>query len=211
MKIKSDFWRGFFAGWCCGLLALSLLLAVAGCQVEQPSSRAELADILPAAGDSLEAMPDTVIAGKLWHRVRHGRYTTRYRYDPPNGLSASKYDTVLAGPSYAAAKVAAVMAAEGITLPQVAAYLNTYGYDVINRAEFREWTWTPAPAGTNPIAYYVVNFRVATGTNSLRVYLPQTAGPYWIRVKAYDGTGLSGPWSYSNQSAAGALLPGVAE
>jgi hypothetical protein len=50
-----------------------------------------------------------------------------------------------------AAKVAAVMQANDITLPQVAAWLNTYGFDVINRAEFREWTWTPAPAGTNPI------------------------------------------------------------
>ena len=110
-----------------------------------------------------------------------------------------------------AAKVAAVMQANDITLPQVAAWLNTYGFDVINRAEFREWTWTPAPAGTNPIAYYVANFRVATGSNSLRIYLPQTAGPYWIRVKAYDGTGLSGPWSMTSTSGAGALLPGVAE
>jgi hypothetical protein len=110
-----------------------------------------------------------------------------------------------------AAKVALVMAANDITLPQVAAWLNTYGFDVINRAEFREWTWTPAPAGTNPIAYYVANFRVATGSNSLRVYLPQTAGPYWIRVKAYDGQGLSGPWSMTSTSAAGDLLPGVVE
>jgi hypothetical protein len=93
----------------------------------------------------------------------------------------------------------------------VAAWLNTYGFDVINRAEFREWTWTPAPAGTNPIAYYVANFRVATGSNSLRVYLPQTAGPYWIRVKAYDGQGNSGPWSMTSTSAAGDLLPGVVE
>jgi hypothetical protein len=109
------------------------------------------------------------------------------------------------------AKVAAVMQANDITLPQVAAFLATHGFDVINRAEFREWTWTPAPAGTNPIAYYVANFRVATGSNSLRVYLPQTAGPYWIRVKAYDGQGLSGPWSMTSTSAAGDLLPGVAE
>jgi len=114
-------------------------------------------------------------------------------------------------PATSAAKVAAVMAANDITLPQVAAFLATHGFDVISRAEFREWTWTPAPAGTNPIAYYVANFRVATGSNSLRVYLPQTAGPYWIRVKAYDGQGNSGPWSMTSTSVAGDLLPGVAE
>ena len=107
-------------------------------------------------------------------------------------------------------KVAAVMAANDITLPQVAAYLNTYGFDVISRTEFRRWHWSPPTTG-GPAAYYVVNFRVATGTNSLRVYLPQTAGPYWIRVKAYDGTGLSGPWSMTSTSAGGDLLPGVAE
>lgn len=113
--------------------------------------------------------------------------------------------------SAVAAKVAAVMAANDITLPQVAAYLDAYGFDVINRSEFRQWTWAPAPAGTYPIAYYIANFRVATGTNSLRVYLPQTAGPYWIRVKAYDGRGNSGPWSMTSTSGPGELLPGVAE
>lgn len=126
--------------------------------------------------------------------------------------SAAYADSVTGiAPKDSAAKVAAVMAANDITLPQVAAFLATYGFDVINRAEFREWTWTPAPAGTNPIAYYVANFRVATGSNSLRVYLPQTAGPYWIRVKAYDGQGNSGPWSMTSTSAAGDLLPGVVE
>jgi hypothetical protein len=112
--------------------------------------------------------------------------------------------------SMAAAKVAAVMAENDITLPQVAAYLNAYGFDVINRAEFRRWHWSPPPAGA-PVAYYVVNFRVAIGDTTLPVYLPQTAGPYWIRVKGYTGAGVTGPWSYSNQSAPGALLPGVAE
>lgn len=114
-------------------------------------------------------------------------------------------------PVDAAAKVAAVMAAEGITLPQVAAYLNTYGFDVIDRSRLTRWQWSPAPAGTYPVAYYVANFRVATGDTSLVVYCPVTAGPYWMRVKAYDGHGNSGPWSQSSVSGPGDLLPGVAE
>lgn len=114
-------------------------------------------------------------------------------------------------PEGSAAKVAAVMAAEGITLPQVAAYLNTYGFDVIDRSRLTRWQWSPAPAGTYPVAYYVANFRVATGDTSLVVYCPVTAGPYWMRVKAYDGHGNSGPWSQSSVSGPGDLLPGVAE
>ena len=135
----------------------------------------------------------------------------RSKLEAASDRAAAHADSVTAEQPMTAAKVAAVMQANDITLPQVAAWLNTYGFDVINRAEFREWTWTPAPTGTYPIAYYVANFRVATGSNSLRVYLPQTAGPYWIRVKAYDGQGNSGPWSMTSTSAAGDLLPGVAE
>lgn len=109
-----------------------------------------------------------------------------------------------------AAKVAAVMAAEGITLPQVASYLNTYGFDVIQRSEFRRWHWTPPTSGA-PVAYYVVNFRVAVGDTTLPIYIPQgaIACPYSIRVKGLTGQGVEGPWSYSNVSGAGALLPGV--
>ena len=109
-----------------------------------------------------------------------------------------------------AAKVAAVMAANDITLPQVASWLDTYGFDVINRAEFKRWHWSPPTTGA-PVAYYVVNFRVAIGDTTLPVYIPQTAGPYWIRVKALSGAGVSGPWSFTNQSVAGPLLPGVAD
>ena len=113
--------------------------------------------------------------------------------------------------SQVAAKVAQVMAENDITLPQVASYLNTYGFDVISRAEFKRWTWTPPTTGS-PVAYYVVNFRVATGNAALPIYLPQGsyASPYVIRVVGVDSQSRTGPWSESNQSAPGALLPGVA-
>lgn len=109
-------------------------------------------------------------------------------------------------------KVAAVMAANDITLPQVAAYLYTYGFDVISRTEFRRWHWSPPTTG-GPAAYYVVNFRVAVGDTALPIYIPQGsyAGPYWIRVVGYSGAGVAGPWSQTNVSAPGDLLPGVSE
>jgi hypothetical protein len=173
---------------------------------DRAAAHADSVTNLPEIPESSQAAKvaarDTFINGKLFHIDNDG--TGR-------PCTSDHWHRDGAARTMTAAKVAAIMAANDITLPQVAAWLNTYGFDVINRAEFREWTWTPAPAGTYPIAYYVANFRVATGSNSLRVYLPQTAGPYWIRVKAYDGQGNSGPWSMTSTSAAGDLLPGVAE
>lgn len=183
---ERGFGRGMAVGCCLGVIVLLFLISVFGCRLE-PADTALRAK-LEAASDRAAAYADSV--------------TNR-----PAIPNTSRPEQA----NVSAAKVAAVMAANDITLPQVAAWLNAYGFDVINRAEFREWTWTPAPAGTYPVAYYVANFRVATGSNSLRVYLPQTAGPYWIRVKAYDGQGNSGPWSMTSTSAAGDLLPGVTE
>ena len=117
-----------------------------------------------------------------------------------------------APPMTDAAKVAATLEANDITLPQVAAYLNVYGFDVISRTEFKRWRWTKPTTGA-PVAYYVVNFRVAVGDTTLPIYIPQGsyAGPYWIRVVGSSGAGAAGPWSETNQSAPGDLLPGVAE
>ena len=114
-------------------------------------------------------------------------------------------------PKDAATKVAAVMAANDITLPQVAAYLNTYGYDVVSRVNTLRPHWKAAPQGTYPIAYYVVNMRVAVGDTMLPIYVPTAVGPVWMRVVAYDGFGNSGPWSETTVSGAGAILPGVGE
>ncbi len=130
------------------------------------------------------------------------------RSDYPNTSTANRPE--LPDSSATANKVAAVMAANDITLPQVAAYLHAYGFDVISRTEFKRWTWTPPTTGS-PVAYYVVNFRIATGNAALPVYIPSGAyaAPYVIRVVGVDSQGRVGPWSESNQSAPGALLPGV--
>lgn len=116
-----------------------------------------------------------------------------------------------------AAKVAAVMADNGITLPQVAAYLNTYGYDVVSRANTLRVHWSPAPPGRDaqgnvvPVAYYVANVRIAVGDTAMTLYVPAAVGPVWMRLRAYDGRGVTGPWSATEVSGTGQLLPGVRE
>jgi len=132
------------------------------------------------------------------------------RSELPNTSTANRPE--LPDSSAVANKVAAAMQANDITLPQVAAYLHAYGFDVISRTEFKRWTWTPPTSGS-PVAYYVVNFRIATGNAALPIYIPSGAyaAPYVIRVVGVDSQGRVGPWSESNQSAPGDLLPGVAE
>lgn len=120
-------------------------------------------------------------------------------------------------PKDAAAEVAAVMAANDITLPQVVAFLYAYGFDVVNRSSTLRPHWSPAPPGrdaqgnTVPVAYYVANIRIAVGDTTLAIYAPQAVGPVWMRVKAYDGRGMSGVWSVDEVSGSGDLLPGVSE
>lgn len=167
------------------------LLIVAGCRMETETTAT--------------ARYDTVYAGS------RDEYLTWLRAAP--ACSAAYADSVNGiAPKDTAAKVAAVMQANDITLPQVASYLNAYGFDVLQRSEFRRWHWSPPTSGA-PVAYYIVNFRVAVGDTTLPIYIPQgaTACPYSIRVKGLTGQGVEGPWSYSNVSGAGALLPGVAE
>lgn len=132
---------------------------------------------------------------------------TASRSDVPDTSATARPEL----PADPAAKVAAVMAAEGITLPQVASYLNTYGYDVISRANTMRIHWSPAPQGTYPIAYYVVALRMAVGDTAIAVYAPTAVGEIAGKVRAYDGHGNTGPWSASAVSGPGATLPGVVE
>lgn len=168
-------------------LILALLL-VAGCKME-PADTA-LRTKLKAASDRAAAHADSVA-------------------NPQRTVSINQSDS--------SAKVAAVMAANDITLPQVAAFLGTYGFDVVNRASTLRPHWSPAPPGrdaqgnTVPVAYYVANIRIAVGDTTLAIYAPQAVGPVWMRVKAYDGRGMSGVWSVDEVSGSGDLLPGVSE
>lgn len=172
------------------------LLIVAGCRMETETTAT--------------ARYDTVYAGS------RDEYLTWLRAAP--ACSAAYADSVNGiAPKDTAAKVAAVMEANGITLPQVAAYLDAYGFDVVGRAATLRPHWSPAPPGrdaqgnTVPVAYYIANIRIAVGDTTLAIYAPQAVGPVWMRVKAYDGRGMSSTWSATEVSGPGALLPGVAE
>jgi hypothetical protein len=176
-------------------LALAiLLLAVAGCRMDTTETPADRIERLRAASARAAAHADSV---------------TNYPATPDSSRSEHA--------NASAAKVAAVMAANDITLPQVATFLATYGFDVVNRASTLRPHWSPAPPGrdtqgnTVPVAYYVANIRIAVGDTTLAIYAPQAVGPVWMRVKAYDGRGMSGVWSVDEVSGSGDLLPGVAE
>ncbi len=105
------------------------------------------------------------------------------------------------------AKVAAVMAANDITLPQVVAYLYGNGWTVVP-APLPSAHWKPAKPGSSPVAYYLWEMSGAVGDTSMPFYLPQTAGAVALRVKAVDTDGLHGEWSEVGVSSGG-LLPGV--
>ena len=179
-------------------LILALLL-VAGCK---------MADVENAASD----------AEKARHEMRQAAYEARRdSLKAASARAAAHADSVTAEQPMTAAKVAAVMQANDITLPQVVAFLYTYGFDVVSRSNTLRPHWSPAPPGRDaqgnivPVAYYVANVRIAVGDTTLAVYAPQAVGPVWMRVKAYDGRGMSGIWSQTEVSGGGALLPGVAE
>jgi hypothetical protein len=193
-------------------LLLLLLVAVAGCRMDMTRGDDAAIDAYVAERKAEIAASEVKIAIQA-ARLDSLRAASR--------RSAAYADSVTGNPSAtpnsSAAKVAAVMAANDITLPQVAAYLNTYGYDVVSRTNTLRPHWKAAPSGrdTNgnpvPVAYYVVNMRVAVGDTTMPIYVPTAVGPVWMRVVAYDGFGNSGPWSETTVSGAGAILPGVSE
>lgn len=110
-----------------------------------------------------------------------------------------------------AAKVAAVMEANEITLPMVAAYLYNLGY-VVHPSQLPRWHWS-APTTGSPVAYYAFELVGATGDTTLTHYLPQVVGTYRLRVRGVDAQQRVGPWTeigWSDERGPGGALPGVA-
>ena len=100
------------------------------------------------------------------------------------------------------------MASADITVAEIAAYLYSRGWTVV-QAQMPKPHWKPA---TGQVSYYVCDIRVATGDTSLAMYFPQTAGPYCVQVKAVSAAGVSGPWSlvgWSDNGDGSTALPGV--
>lgn len=111
-----------------------------------------------------------------------------------------------------AAKVAAVMAANDITVPDVATFLAARGWTIM-QAAIPTWRWTHPTTGT-PVAYYVWRMQGAVGDSLLAVHLPAVVGPYRLEVRGVDAQRRVGPWSLVGWSDGGdgtTAIPGVAE
>lgn len=110
-------------------------------------------------------------------------------------------------------RVEKALAAADITLPEVATFLYSRGWTVVQTKMPKPHWARPVVDATHPApAYYVCDIRVATGDTSLAMYFPQTAGPYCVQVKAVSAAGVSGPWSlvgWSDGGEGGNSLPGV--
>lgn len=118
--------------------------------------------------------------------------------DSVTGLTASRAD-----------KVAAVMAAEGITVGDVATFVYRYGYRVIPDS-LPSAHWSPSAPGSTPVSHYLFELRGAVADTAMTFYLPQTAGAVALRVRAVAEDGRMSEWSEKGYSRGG-VLPGVGE
>jgi hypothetical protein len=149
-------------------IAILLLLAVAGCRMEQPSN-------YPATPDS----------------------------------SRSEHANV------SAAKVAAIMAANDITLPQVAAFLGAYGYDVVERSAWLKPHWR---ASTGQVTYYMFRPEIAVADTTVEFMVRGHVPGVWpATVQGVlllpNGSVMRGPVSpmgWTDNGTGTGALPGMA-
>lgn len=121
--------------------------------------------------------------------------------------SAAYADSMLGVTQSRPDKVAQVMAANDITVGDVADYVQTFGWALV-RAPLPRAHWAPAAPGNAPIAYYLFELRGAVADTALEFYLPGTAGALFMRVRAVDENDAAGLWSDVGKSN-GAVLPGA--
>jgi len=185
------------------------LLIVAGCRIEQADKVPEIV-ITAHAGDDVTAITHDVLrraGGPVRVRVV---YADDF-YQQPRDFKQSRIDTVLAGPSYEAAKVAAVMAANDITPLDVVTWLAARGQTVDTESAWWHPHWRAA-SGT--VDYYVFEMKGAVRDTAAAIRVRDAIGAVEMRVRGADvlpdGTVVVGPWSPAGRSA-GELLPGVAE
>lgn len=199
---ETDWDRGFAAGIVCGCLfmfvAVVVALSLAGCKQAEPVIHTRVI-IMADSGDDVTAEVHRALSS----------------YAPPvtvNVVPRARHyagnDTINARTDRAD-KVASVMAAEGITVGDVATFVYTYGWALVpSPLPFAHWA--PAAPGSAEVSHYLFEFTGAVGDTLLRVYAPGTAGAVALRVRAVDVDGLMSPWSEVGLSR-GKALPGVGQ
>ena len=216
-------------------LILALLL-VAGCKMETPQvnrglqpveaivtysdeTRSEMS-VRPGNGlakfgngVTVEAFEDGVVRVCVG-RFRPSEVDSAYSAGVHDGLNSQR--TVIVNQSDSSAKVAAVMAANDITLPQVAAWLNTYNMDVVNRGAWMRPHWRPA---SGQVTYYMFRPEIAVADTTVefmvRGHVPG-AWPATVQgvLLLQNGSALRGPVSeigWSDNGNGSNALPGISE
>lgn len=140
-------------------------------------------------------------------RQRPGRLGDTIIYYGGDTLQASVDGSRATAEAMRASSVEKTLAAADITVSDVATFLYSRGWTIIPSA-------TPAPhwRASAGASYHVVQLQFAIGDTIAKHYLPQTAGPYCVRVKGVSAGGVSGPWSLVGWSDGGDgsnSLPGV--
>lgn len=140
---------------------------------------------------------------------------TAYLHDIPAGIDSLVVKFVPCGDDQeqplAAAKVAAVMAANDITPLDVVTWLAARGQTVDTESAWWHPHWRAA-SGT--VDYYVFEMKGAVRDTAAAIRVRDAIGAVEMRVRGADvlpdGTVVVGPWSPAGRSA-GELLPGVVE
>jgi len=133
----------------------------------------------------------------------------RARLEATSRRAAAAADSATGLAPNRAAAVEKAMAAAGITLPEVAAYLATYGLEVVPGTTWKPWHWK---ASTGQVTYYVATYRVAVADTSTRaLFRDVVSSPYCLWIEAVGPGGTSAPslvgWSDGGNGSN--AIPGV--
>ncbi len=191
------------------LCAMVAALWMSGCQrIDPPRNYPET----PDSSASLPERPDSFT-------VRVAAGDTAYIHSDHDMRPVPANRSEIPNSSQAAAKVAAVMAANDITLPQVVAYLNTYNLDVVDRTAWMRphWRASAVDAQHPRPTYYLFRPYIAVADTTVEFMVRRNiAGAWPADVQGVyinpSGVVLRGPLSligWSDNGTGTNALPGV--
>ncbi len=204
------------------MCALVAALWMSGCQrIDPPRNYPETPDS-SQAGDA----PDSSwTEGHIYWEL-HGNTATGWPIKTsaadttrPRNPSSDSTKVVVGYHGQTAAKVAAVMAANDITLPQVVAYLNTYNLDVVDRTAWMRphWRASAVDAQHPRPTYYLFRPYIAVADTTVEFMVRRNISGAWpadvqgVYINP-SGVVLRGPFSHigwSDNGNGANSLPGV--